>query len=57
MTDSTPRMRAQHCETSENVGRNESDNPTLGDVTNIVWTSNCIGLSERNFKRETREER
>jgi uncharacterized protein len=31
MTD-PPRTRAQACEASENVGRNGSDNPTLGDV-------------------------
>ena len=35
MTAPTPRTRAQACEASENVGRNRSDNPTLGDVIAI----------------------
>jgi secreted PhoX family phosphatase len=35
MTATTPRTRAQACEASENVGRNGSDNPTLGDVIAI----------------------
>ena len=35
MTATTPRTRAQACEASENVGRNCSDNPTLGDVIAI----------------------
>jgi uncharacterized protein len=32
MTATPPRTRAQACEASEDVGRNGSDNPTLGDV-------------------------
>ena len=35
MTATTPRTRARACEASENVGRNCSDNPTLGDVIAI----------------------